>query len=153
MDSLKQKLSADLKEALKGKQELVASTLRMVISAIGNKEIDLRKKDIGLSDLEVVAVLSSEVKKRKDAVREYEKGGRAELADKEKMEMDILMKYLPAEMPDEEVLRIVKDGIREAGATGMSDFSKVMKAIMPVLKGKADGERVSALVKEALQNG
>lgn len=150
MENLKQKLSADLKEALKGKQELVASTLRMVIAAIGNKEIELRKKDIGLSDEEVLTVLASEVKKRKDAMREYEKGGRAELADKEKMEMEILARYLPAEMPDEEVLRIVKDGIREAGAAGMSDFSKVMKAVMPILKGRADGERVSAFVKEAL---
>lgn len=150
MENLKQKLSADLKEALKAKQELVTSALRMAISAIGNKEIELRKKDIGLSDEEVVVVLSSEVKKRKDAIREFENGGRADLADKEKAEMAVLAKYLPAELPDEEVLRIVRDGIREAGAAGTSDFSKVMKVVMPILKGRADGERVSALVKEAL---
>lgn len=150
-DTLKQKLTADLKEALKSKNELKASTLRMVISAVGNKEIEVRKKDIGLSDEEVLTVLSSEVKKRRDAIREFEHGGRADLADKEKAEMAMLTVYLPEQMPDEEIARIVKDGVREAGATNEKDFSKVMKAVMSVMKGKADGDRVAAAVREALK--
>jgi hypothetical protein len=156
METLKQKLTADLKEALKSKDELRASTLRMVISAVFNKEIEVRKKDIGLSDEEILTVLSSEVKKRKDAIREFENGGRSDLADKEKLEMAILVVYLPEQMPDEEIARIVKDGVREVGATSEKDFSKVMKIIMPIMKGKADGDRVSAAVREALkavQNG
>lgn len=156
METLKQKLTADLKEALKSKNELKASTLRMVISAVGNREIEVRKKDIGLSDEEVLAILSSEVKKRRDAIREFEHGGRSDLADKEKAEMAMLVVYLPEQMPDEEILRIAKDGVREVGATNEKDFSKVMKAIMPIMKGKADGERVATAVREALkavQNG
>lgn len=148
--TLKQKLSEDLKDALKKKDEVRVSSLRMVLAVVVNKEIETRKKDIGLSDEEVLEVLLSETKKRKDSVTEFRKGGREDLVAIEEKELAILKNYLPAEMPDEEIKRIVKDGLRESGAGSMSDFGKVMKVIMPILKGRADGDRVSSMVREAL---
>src|SRR3989344_1059675 len=104
--ALKQKLSEDLKSALKQKNEVRVSSLRMVLAAVANKEIEIRKKDIGLSDEEVLEALSSEVKKRKDSVVEFKKGGREDLVAREVAELAVLKGYLPAEMPDEEVRRI-----------------------------------------------
>lgn len=148
--SLKQKIVEDQKSALKNGQKEELSALRMLSAAISNKEIDLRKKDIGLSDEEVIGVISSEVKKRKDAVEEYKKAGREESAKKEEFELEVLKKYLPPEISDEDLKRIVQDGIREVGATSTADFSKVMKTIMPTLKGKASGDRISNAVKAEL---
>lgn len=150
-NTLKQKLNQDLKEALKNKDETRVSVLRMVLSSVLNKEIELRKKDIGLSDGEVLEVFSSEVKKRKDSVTEFEKGGRFDLAEREKKELEILKDYLPPEMPDEEIIRIVKEGIRETDAKSGEDFGKVMKAAMLILKGKAAGDRVTRIVREILE--
>src|SRR3989344_5163915 len=148
--TLKQKISEDQKSALKESRKDELSTLRMLSAAISNKEIDLRKKDIGLSDSEVLDVINSEVKKRKDAVAEYKKAGRDESAQKEEFELNILKQYLPPEIGDEDLLRIVRDGIREVGATNTTDFPKVMKAVMPTLKGKASGDRISKAVKDEL---
>lgn len=148
--TLKQQIIEDQKNALKSGKKDELSTIRMLWAAISNKEIDLRKKDIGLSDGEVFDVISSEVKKRKDAVVEYKKAGRDESAKKEEFEMEVLKKYLPPEISDEDLLRIVHDGIREAGAVSVADFPKVMKAIMPTLKGKASGDRISETVKKEL---
>lgn len=148
--TLKQKIVDDQKSALKSGQKEELSALRMLSAAISNKEIDLRKKDIGLSDEEVIGVISSEVKKRKDATEEYKKAGREESAKKEEFELSLLKKYLPPEISDEDLKRIVQDGIRETGATSAADFPKVMKSIMPTLKGKASGERISEAVKKEL---
>jgi len=148
--SLREKLEEDLKTAMKAGDALRVSTLRMAQSAIHNKEIQLLKKDTGLSDEETVEVLKSEVKKRKDAVLEFGKAGRTDLAEKEKKEAEILSAYLPAEMSDEDLERILKYGIREVAASGEKDFGKVMKASMPVLKGKASGDRISAMLKKLL---
>lgn len=140
-----------MKAAMKKGDTLTVSTLRMVASAISNKEIELRKRDIGLSDQEVLDVIASESKRRKDAAAEFEKGGRPELAEKEISELNILKAYLPPEISDEDLIRIVKDGIREAGASGPQDFAKVMKVVMPTLKGKASGDRISGVLKAELQ--
>ena len=148
--SLREKLEEDLKTAMKAGDALRVSTLRMAQSAIHNKEIQLLKKDTGLSDEETVEVLKSEVKKRKDAVLEFGKAGRTDLAEKEKKEAEILSAYLPAEMSDEDLERILKYGIREVAASGEKDFGKVMKASMPVVKGKASGDRISAMLKKLL---
>jgi len=148
--TLKQKISDDQKSALKDGRKEELSTLRMLSSAIANKEIDLRKKDIGLSDSEVSDVINSEVKKRKDAVLEYKKAGRDESAKKEEFELRVLKKYLPPEIGDVDLMRIVCDGIRETGAASAADFPKVMKSIMPTLKGKASGDRISEAVKKEL---
>ncbi|MEK7642931.1 MAG: GatB/YqeY domain-containing protein [Patescibacteria group bacterium] len=148
--SLAQKLRDDLKEAIHGGDKERLSTLRLLFAAIQNKEIEERKKDVGLGDDEVLQVIQREVKKRKDAVTEFEKGGRPELAAQEAREAAILGVYLPAELPDEEIMRIVQDGIRESGATGVESFGVLMKTITPTLKGRASGERISRLAREAL---
>ncbi len=149
--NLKEKIAEDKKRAMKGKDVVLLSTLRMLSAAIANKEIELRKKDIGLSDSEVLTVIASEVKRRKDAALEYEKAGRAELAQKEKAEMEALQQYLPPEISDDDLLRIVQDGIREVGAAGEKDFGNVMKAVMPLLKGKASGDRISETLRQELR--
>lgn len=149
-ETLKQKITEDLKAALKNQKEAELSTLRMLSAAIANKEIELRKKDVGLSDEEIFLVIAQEAKKRKDAMDGYEKGGRPDSAEKEKIELDILKAYLPPEIPDDDLRRIIKDGIREANASSEKDFPKVMKVIMPTLKGKASGDRVSGALKEEL---
>ncbi len=147
---LKEKLQSDQKDAMKAGDKARLSTLRMLSAAISNKEIDLRKKDIGLSDEEILEVIGSEARKRKDSIMEFEKAGRAELAVQEKSELDVLQTYLPPELPDDEVTRIVQAGVRETGATSDKDFGKAMKAIMPHLKGKASGDRISKILKEEL---
>jgi len=147
---LKQKLEGDLKQAMKAGEALKLSVLRMALAAVSNREIELLKKEIGLSDEEVVDILKKEQKKRKDSSQEFRRGGREELAKKEDEEALIIGKYLPAELSDSELERIVQESIREVAAKGPADFAMVMKAAMAVLKGKAGGERVSAAVKKAL---
>ncbi|OGZ45558.1 MAG: hypothetical protein A3C84_04055 [Candidatus Ryanbacteria bacterium RIFCSPHIGHO2_02_FULL_48_12] len=147
---LKQTLEADLKEAMKAGNDVVRSTLRMLLSAVRNKEIEIRKKDIGLSDEEVIETINTEVKRRRDAIEGFQKGSRPELAAAEEAELLVLQKYLPPELADEELARVVQNGIRETNAKSEKDFSAVMKAIMPVLKGKASGDRISAIVKREL---
>lgn len=150
MEGLLNKLSGDLKAAMKSGEALKVSTLRMATSAIKNKEIQLGKKETGLTDEEILDVVRSEVKKRRDAAEEFEKAGRAELAAQEKNELEILQVYLPAEISDEELEKILKDGITQSGASGAGDFGKAMKAVMPALKGKASGDRISAILKRLL---
>lgn len=148
--TLAKKIEEELKIAMKAGEALKVSTLRMVQSAIKNKEIQLLKKETGLSDAEIEEVIKSEVKKRRDAADEFAKGGRTELAQKEKTEMEMLKKYLPAEISDEDLERILKEGIREVAAVSEKDFPKVMKVSMPILKGKATGDRISAVLKKLL---
>lgn len=148
--SLKQKIHDDIKRAMKAGDELRLSTLRLLNSAISNKEIELRKKDIGLSDEEISEVMSSEAKKRKDAAEGFKKGGREDLSKKENLELKILQEYLPPEIHDDDLLRIIKDGIRETAASNENDFGKVMKVIMPLLKGKAGGDRIANMLKKEL---
>ena len=150
MENLKDKIAEDQKNALKEGDALRLSTLRMLSAAVANKEIELRKKDVGLSDREILDVISSEAKKRKDASQGYRTGCREELAQKEEAELKILQSYLPPEISEEDLRRIIKDGIREAGAANQQDFAKVMKVIMPTLKGKASGDRISGALKEEL---
>ena len=150
--NLQKRIEEDLRAALKASEQLKLSALRMAQSAIHNKEIQLLKKETGLSDEEVVEVLKGEVKKRKDASAEFEKASRADLADKEKREAELLAVYLPAEISDEDLERIREAGLPrgKAGASGPKDFGQVMKTVMPVLKGKASGERISAVLKKLL---
>ncbi|MBI2610182.1 GatB/YqeY domain-containing protein [Candidatus Giovannonibacteria bacterium] len=149
-EGLKQKLNEDLKTSMKAGAALKISVLRMAMTAVHNREIQLLKKTEGLSDEEIIEVLRTEVKKRNDSASEFQKGGRMDLAEKENAEAVILAEYLPAEISDEDLMRILKDGIREEGATGEKDFGKVMKAVMPVLKGKASGGRISSALKKLL---
>jgi uncharacterized protein YqeY len=137
----------DLKTALKKRDELQVSTLRLSLSEIHNRQIE---KQAELVDEDIVGVLRKEVKKRQESIEAYEKGGRQELADKESKELIILSKYLPQEMSPEELGKIVKEVIVEVGAQGPSDFGKVMGVIMGKVKGKIDGTKVADAVKKLL---
>src|SRR3990172_6864872 len=140
--NLKEKIPSDLKNALREKKTVDLSVLRMLQSAIRNKEIEKKKRD-GLTDEEIVEVISSEIKKRKEAIEEYTKGQRQDLADKEKSEFEVLMSYMPKQMEEIE--------IQEVGAIAQGELGKVMKILMPRIKGKADGALVNKVVREELQ--
>lgn len=148
--SLKDQLLSDMKTAMKekeaGKQRL--SVVRMVRSAIKNMEID-EKKD--LSDEEVIEVIAREVKQRKEAIPEYEKGNRPDIVKNLKEEIQILMHYLPEQLTEDEIRKLVKDIVEKLGATSLKDMGKVMGQLMPKTKGRADGKLVSQIVKEYLE--
>ncbi len=143
-------LRTDLKSAMQAGDQKRTSVLRMIFSAIKNKEIEEHKKDIGLGDEEVIAVIRREAKKRKDAVAEYEKAGRPELAESEKEELAMLDIYLPQEISDDEIMRAINDGIHQLGSPSEKDTGALMKIIMPSLKGRASGDRITKLAKDAL---
>ena len=147
---LHQQISEDLKQSMKTGDTLRTSTLRMLLAAVQNKEISLIKKDTGLSEEEFLQVIRSEVKKRKEAAVEFEKGGRAESAEKEKKEAEILEAYLPAEMTDEEIDTLVQKIATEQGAISAKEFGAVMKAVMTQTSGRAEGNRVAEAVKRVL---
>lgn len=146
---LKDKLQEDMKAAMLSKDEEKLSTLRMLKSALQYAEI---AKGAGYSatDEDVIDVIGKEVKKRRESIELYEKGGRPELADKEKRELEVLMGYLPEQMGEEEVVKLVDEAISSTGATTMQDMGKVMGALMPKVKGKADAAMVSNLVRQKL---
>lgn len=137
-------INSDLKQAMKQSQAETTATLRMLVSSLKNEQI---AKKTDLSNEEVVAVVSREVKKRRDSVTQYEAAGRADLAEKEKSEIGILQKYLPAQLSEDQIREQVKAVIADnAGAP----FGKVMGAAMAKLKGQADGNVVQRIVKEQL---
>ena len=163
--TLKEKIKNDLIQALKGKKETEASTLRMLSAAILNKEKEKRYKlskqkpeltekeleqESQLTDEEVIEAVSSEIKKRKESILEFEKGERLDLAEKEKAEIEILEKYLPEQLSEEEIKKLAKEVIEKVGAKELKDMGKVMAELMPQVKGKADGSTVSKIVKELL---
>lgn len=144
---LKDDIDKDLIDAMKGKDENTLLVLRSLKSALKNKEIE-KQKD--LEDADVMGVIQSQIKSRRDSVDMYEKGGRAELAEKEKKEIEILQKYLPEQMSEAEVRELVKKAIADTGASEIKDMGKVMGSVMPQTKGKADGSLISRIVKEEL---
>lgn len=147
--SLRSKIPEDLKSALRNKNAVELSVLRMLQSAIRNREIDKNKSE--LTDEEVIEVIGSEIKKRKESIEGYMKGQRQDLVDKEKAELDVLIKYMPKQMTEEEVRDEVRKAIEEAGANTIKEIGQVMKIIMPRTKGKADGGLVNKVVKEELE--
>jgi len=162
--SIKEKINNDLKEALKTKDELKISVLRGINSALKNKEIEKRtkiskeEKDLeklkelsALTEDEIIEVLLSEAKKRKDAIEEFKKGKRMDLAEKEEKELKILEEYLPEQMSEEEIKEAAKRAIEEVKAIGLRDMGRVMSVLMPQLKGRADGKTVSRIVNELLK--
>lgn len=136
-----------MKEAMKSKDSVKLGTIRSVISAVKNKEIDLKNE---LSEEEILAVVSREVKKRKEAAVLYEKGNRPELKDKEIQEMKILQTYLPEQVSEKDLRRRIQEVIDETGAEGMKDFGKIMKTLVPEFKGKADNSLIKELANEYL---
>ncbi len=145
--SLATKINDDFLAGKKSQDEKTVQVLTMVRAAIKNKEIE-KKSDLG--DNDVIAILSKEVKQRQDSVAQYEKGGRQELADKEKAEIEILEKYLPDQLSEEEIEKIVKDAIAKTKASSPADMGKVMGQVMPQLKGQADGSLVQKIVRKNL---
>ena len=145
--TLKEKLLSDMKEAMKSKDSLKLGTVRSVISAIKNQEIDLRKD---LDEEEILVIVSREVKKRKEAANLYEKGKRPELKDKEIQEMKILQTYLPEQVSEEDLRERIQEVIAETGAESMKDFGKIMKTLVPESKGKADNALIKELTNEYL---
>lgn len=149
---LKDKIQEDLKQAMLARDEGKLSTIRMLKSALQYFEIQKGGAGYEASDEDVVEVVGREIKKRKESIELYEKGGRPELADKEKQELETLKTYLPEQMSEDEIRKIVDDAISKTGASTIADMGKVMGIIMPQTKGKADGQLVSSLVRGKLQN-
>lgn len=147
---LKDKLNEDMKAAMLSKEADKLSTIRMLKSAIQYHEIQKGGAGYEATDEDVLEVIGREVKKRKESIELYEKGGRQELADKEKNELELLQTYLPEQMEEEEIVKIVKDAIERTGSSSMQDMGKLMGAIMPQVKGKADGNLVNKIVRENL---
>ncbi len=148
---LRELIPEDLKNALRNKNTFELSVLRMLQAALVNKEIDKRKE--ALTDEDVISVVGTEIKKRRDAAREFENVNRPDAADQEKAEIEILMKYMPQQMSEDEIRDAVKKAVEDTQAESMQDIGKVMKVLMPQVKGKADGSIVNKIVKEALEDG
>ena len=145
--SLKEQLNESLKEAMKARDDLRLSAVRMVRSTIKNREIEQKKE---LDDQGVIEVISSLVKQRRESIRMYREGQRPELAEKEETELNILLSFLPTHMSRKEIEQLVFRVILEIGAQGPRDMGKVMKAVTPLTSGKADGRIVSDVVKGQL---
>jgi uncharacterized protein len=145
--SLLTTLNEDMKQAMRAKDKETLQVIRMLKASIQNEQI---KKGQDLNDEEELTVLSREMKQRRDSLAEFEKADRTDLADKVKKEIVIVENYLPAQLSEEEIRAIVTEAVAKTGATSPKEFGKVMGAVMPKVKGKADGNQVNAIVKELL---
>jgi uncharacterized protein YqeY len=145
--SLSDRLNEDMKQAMRSQDKFRLSVIRMVRSAIKNIEIDQRRT---LDDNEVLDILSREIKQRRDSLIEFDKAGRDDLADAVKAEITVIADYLPQQLTEEELRTIVQETVREVGASSKADMGKVMGALMPKVKGRADGKLVNQLVQESL---
>jgi uncharacterized protein YqeY len=150
--ALKEKLQNDLTEAMRARDEVRSSTIRMVLTAIKNEEVS-GKEARDLSDAEVITVLSREAKKRREAAEAFEQAGANDRAANEKAEGVIIAEYLPAQLSETELKDLIASAIAETGATGPQQMGLVMKLIQPKIAGRADGGIVSSLVKAALSGG
>ncbi len=150
--TMKATLQADLTEAIRERDQVRSGTLRMALTAVTNAEVSGTEAR-ELSDDEVLKVLAKEAKKRREAAEAYEGAGRDELAERERAELTVLEGYLPAQLADDELDRLVAEAVAETGATGMPQMGQVMKAVQPRVAGRAEGGRVAAAVKQALTGG
>lgn len=149
--SLHQSIESDLKTALKSGDKDRVGVLRFLIAAVKNHQIELVAKDKEyLADEETVAVVRRQMKQRKDSIEQYQKGGRADLAEKEEKELAILEKYAPAQMDEETLRKIVGKKIKELSISGKPEYGKLMGAVMTQTKGRADGNAVRKIVEEEL---
>lgn len=144
---VKQDLDSALKEAMKAKNEAALDAIRAVKSAVKLAEID-KKKEYG--DAEIHGLIQSEIKKRKDSIGQFKSGNRQDLVDREQAQVDVLVKFLPPQMSEAEIEKLVDEAIASTGAKGPKEMGKVMGALMPKVKGKADGGVVNAIVKKKL---
>ena len=144
--SLKDKIQEDIKVSLKAGDQVRSLTLRMLLSAMVNKEKEGKK----VTEEQFLDVVSSEAKKRREAREAFLKGERPELAEKEEAELKVLLLYLPEQLTEEEIRALVKEAVQKTGAKSVKDMGKVMGELAPQTKGKADGALVSKIVKESL---
>jgi len=142
-----ERLNSDLKEAMKAREALRVSTIRMVLSSVKNRGIELRRD---LTDAEITETIVTLCKQRRESIRLFKEAGRQDLVDKEEAELALLMGYLPQQLTREEVVSLVEKVIAESGAAGPKDMGKVMKSLQPSVAGRADGKLVSEVVKEKL---
>ena len=145
--ALKEQLAQDLKSSMKNRETIRKNTVQMIRTAILQIEKD---KKVTLEDEDILDVIAKQLKQRKDVLPEYEKSGREDLISQLKEEMDVLMGYLPKQLTDEELRPIVEAAVKETGASSMRDMGKVMAAVMPQIKGRADGKAVNAIVKDLI---
>jgi len=149
MSETLEQIRSELKEAQKAQDSFKVGTLRYILSAIHNAEIEKGKGET-LTEEELVTILQKQAKQRRESIEAYEKGGRADLAEKEQKELGIIESYLPEQMGEEEITKLVEEAISATGASSLQDMGKVMGVLMPKIEGKADGSLVSRLVKENL---
>lgn len=147
--SLKEQIHSDLTEALKARDEFKANALRYILAQIYNREI-AKGRDAVLTDEELVEVLQKQAKERQESIEAYQKGGRADLVEKEAKELELIKSYLPAQLTEEEAHRLVEETVVEVQALTLGDMGRVMAALMPKIKGRADGSMVSRIVKDRL---
>jgi hypothetical protein len=145
--NLAERLNEDMKQAMKSGDKFRLGVIRMVRASIKNQEIELRRP---LDDSELLQVVSREVKQRKDSLQEFEKAGRDDLVSQMKAEIDIISEYLPKQLTEEEIKDLVLQTIHETGASSRADMGKLMSALMPKVKGRADGKLVNQLVQQLL---
>ncbi|VAW35435.1 Transamidase GatB domain protein [hydrothermal vent metagenome] len=145
--SLKEEITTGVKQAMKAGEKVRLQTLRFLLSAVKNKEIDKRAE---LSEAEILQVISTSVKQHKDSIEQFRKGGRVDLASKEEAELEVLTGFLPPQLSEDEIKDVVASTATELGAETMKDMGGLMKAVMARLKGRADGKLVQAAVKQRL---
>ncbi|GFN34707.1 GatB/YqeY domain-containing protein [Tepidimicrobium xylanilyticum] len=146
--SLKEKLMEDLKTSMKNKNTVRKNAITMIRAAIKQAEVDRR---IELNDEEILEIISKQVKEKKNALEDFKKGQRQDLVDLTEQEIEILLEYLPKQLTDEELKEIVVETINEVKAKDIKDMGKIMKSIMPKIKGRADGSRVNEVVRQVLK--
>ncbi len=146
---MREKILNDLKEAMKNQEKTKLSVIRMVKGAMQMEELNLKRP---LTDEEVVMVISKQIKTRKEAIVEFEKGNRQDLIDQTNAEIEILNTYMPEQLSEEEVLKIIEEAFNEVNPTSPSDMGKIMGLVSPKLRGKADMSFVSKTIKEKLNN-
>jgi uncharacterized protein YqeY len=145
--SLKERLLQDMKSAMKDRDVIKKDTIQLARSAVLQVEKDGK---VTLDDDGIVEIIAKEAKKRRDTLPEYEKSGRVDLVDKIKAEIDVLMQYLPEQLTEEELEVIVKDAIKDTGVTSAKEIGKIMQAVLPKIKGRADGKMVNLIIKKIL---
>lgn len=146
--NLSERLNDDMKNAMKNKDKFRLTTIRMIRASVKNLEIDLKRP---LDDSEVLDIISREIKQRKDSLQEFKKAGRDDLVTDLATEIEIISGYLPEQLTEEEIQEIVRQTIHELGASSKADMGKVMGALMPKTKGRADNKLVNQFVQQYLQ--
>jgi len=147
--TLEERMESEFKASMKARDSLKVSVLRMLKADINNLKLDQNKK--ALTDDEIIKIVRRQVKQHKDSIEQFKKGAREDLVEKETKELAILLSYMPEELPEDELKKIIAETVKELGATGRKEMGKVMKAVMEKVKGAADGKAVSRIVSEILK--